>query len=1204
MIATVGGPVDPADHIGHESELEAVLASTQSVGGLLTGDRRMGKTSLLRKVEGLLSDHAVLRISAETDDVDLFGRRFLEILRGHRAFADELSNWRLSVDVGYRGVRLKRQSPERSGDEELVDDHFVWAATRAAPAKLIVIIDEITVLATAIERQRPGGATEFLRNLRRPRQELPNVVNLLSGSVGLHHVVRDPAPINDLRKVRIGPLEPTDAVFLARCLLLGEDVETTDELAVADAMAEQTDGIPYFLHHLAAEAHRRGGRLTPDGVRTLRDDALRDPDDPWNVRHYRERLAGYYGDDRDLAERTLDAYAQASGSLDVDELSSMLSAVELDRRPDRPALVKLVESLEADHYLTRRASGDEFSSPDPPRCLAGHATRVMAVSRRASLRPFTPSREAPEALVDRTVGREDLLASIQRRLHIAAISRTRSHTLLVGPRGSGKTHVIDVALHGVRSETRLVIARVDEDAVGIVTYADLALQLLQALEPTAASTRDVATIEKAIIEKLDGRVLVAVIENLARVFESLGTSGQRDFRSFVENTGQVVVLASTPLLFRAIGSRDEPWFGSFAIEHLEELTLDEGSELIRRLAQQDGDERFVEFLHTPKGRARLAALHHLAGGSPRLWMILTSCATVDLLDDLVPAVEELLEKLVTYYQQRLWELPGNEQKLVRELGTGPPSASVGELAEACGLDERTAATALGRLADAGWVRREKLPGTDQRRSWYRLREPLLRHHFQYRQTDGEPLRLIVDILRIWFDAEERHAQLSSVSPASVAERHVLAALRLDPPRRSDNAYAERDVDRLLAEARCWMSDPQAIGTPDAGILIEAAVRALRGSAEEVQRVLEVRQASASVRQRGKELGEMARSMPADQPIEDRIGDVLDTLAAASSGTPDHRVLELAAACWNGHHQATRAVQRLEALGDLDRTDRLTLTIRDERGFWLGRAGRHDEALAALAAVVKDRSRVLGPDHPDTLAARHSWAFQLGVLGRHDEALAEYAAVVDYRSRVLGPDHPDTLASRHNRAFVLGQLSRHDEALAAYAALVEDRSRVLGPDDPDALTSRNVWAFQLSQLGRHDEALAAFAALVEDRSRVLGPDHPDTNMTRRQVAFGLARQDQWSDAVELAVSAVDNTGRGITRSSRFDEGTEFLVRRLLQGLRQGRRLPSADRLGSLPEHRIWAVLQDMEAARDGSSEAAARLPSELRELVHSWSKDLG
>lgn len=217
------------------------------------------------------------------------------------------------------------------------------------------------MLATAIEQQRPGGAAEFLRSLRRPRQELPNVSVILSGSIGLHHAVADMAPVNDLRKVSIGPLAANDAVFLARCLLLGEHIETDDALAVARAMVEQTEGIPYFLHHIAAEAGGRAGQLTVDSVRAIREAALTDPDDRWNLSHYWERIPGYYGSDTDLVLHLLDAFAAADGPLEIDALASRLGTVSFDRRPSRDDLVRLVGNLEADHYLVRRGNADAFA---------------------------------------------------------------------------------------------------------------------------------------------------------------------------------------------------------------------------------------------------------------------------------------------------------------------------------------------------------------------------------------------------------------------------------------------------------------------------------------------------------------------------------------------------------------------------------------------------------------------------------------------------------------------------------------------------------------------------------------------------------------------------------------------------------------------------------------------------------------------------
>lgn len=362
--ANLGGPVDPADHIGHADELAEVLRSVAGVGALVTGDRRMGKTSLLRKVEQVLSpEHVVLRISAETDDPELFGRRLVDVLRGHRVFAEELARWIVTVDVGWRGVRIRREvgsGPAGAGD---ADDLFRWAAARAAPARLVVILDEIAVLAMAIERRRAGGAVEFLRSLRRPRQESSNLAMVVAGSVGLHHAVVDTTPVNDLQRVRVGPLTPPDAAFLARCLLLGEEVTASDEETVVAAMVEAADAIPYFLHHIAHAAHRRGAAvLTPDDVWAIRDAALVDPDDPWNVRHYRDRLRGYYGPDADLAGHVLDAVATADDPLDLSQLGSRLGAVDLDARPSRDALLALVERLEADHYLARRGAADTFAS--------------------------------------------------------------------------------------------------------------------------------------------------------------------------------------------------------------------------------------------------------------------------------------------------------------------------------------------------------------------------------------------------------------------------------------------------------------------------------------------------------------------------------------------------------------------------------------------------------------------------------------------------------------------------------------------------------------------------------------------------------------------------------------------------------------------------------------------------------------------------
>ena len=171
-------------------------------------------------------------------------------------------------------------------------------------------------------------------------------------------------------------------------------------------------------------------------------------------------------------------------------------------------------------------------------------------------------------------------------------------------------------------------------------------------------------------------------------------------------------------------------------------------------------------------------------------------------------------------------------------------------------------------------------------------------------------------------------------------------------------------------------------------------------------------------------------------------------------------------------------------------------------------------------------RALGPDHPDTLAARYEVGISLGRLGRSAEALELYrelwsttapgctgpptprpcapgtasastsagsaagrrrsprpATCAPIRERVLGADHPDTLVSRREVAVGLGWLGRWADALAEYRRVAAARERVLGADHPDTLASRNDEAHCLEQLGRRTEAVELYrrvAALRQQR----------------------------------------------------------------------------------------------------------------------------
>ena len=125
-----------------------------------------------------------------------------------------------------------------------------------------------------------------------------------------------------------------------------------------------------------------------------------------------------------------------------------------------------------------------------------------------------------------------------------------------------------------------------------------------------------------------------------------------------------------------------------------------------------------------------------------------------------------------------------------------------------------------------------------------------------------------------------------------------------------------------------------------------------------------------------------------------------------------------------------------------------LAGRHNAGLRLGRLGRWAEAGEAHRAVAAEREPAARPGPP-----RHAREPLRGgpspsaAPDSPAEALAEYTRLAGSRERVLGADHPDTLAARQETAYVLGQLGRHFEAHQVYTAVLATRERALGARPP-------------------------------------------------------------------------------------------------------------------------------------------------------------
>lgn len=365
MSLVVGGVVPTEDVVGRVRESNEVLAALPHSGAVLVGDRRHGKTSLSRLVQRMAIDAGavVVSVSAERETYAEFVSALLaELGRLDPAWAQELAKIRLTLTAG--PVQLQRDGRAAATLDELLDR----AIRRADGRILALFIDEVSVLARNLERTRVGSGDTFLHLLRRVRQENPGkVATVLSGSIGFHHVSADaPSTVNDLPKIAVGPIRHDHATYLAECLLLGSGIPTTDRHEVAAAIAAAAENVPYYIQHLVAAAGRSWQDTQvapyPELINLLVLDAIDNPYDPWDLRHYRDRLPHYYGSDAHAIAGLLDIYAHAGGPLDVD---AVLMRLRTEGSPitDRAHLVSFIERLTLDHYLTRAGDADRFSSP-------------------------------------------------------------------------------------------------------------------------------------------------------------------------------------------------------------------------------------------------------------------------------------------------------------------------------------------------------------------------------------------------------------------------------------------------------------------------------------------------------------------------------------------------------------------------------------------------------------------------------------------------------------------------------------------------------------------------------------------------------------------------------------------------------------------------------------------------------------------------
>lgn len=387
------------------------------------------------------------------------------------------------------------------------------------------------------------------------------------------------------------------------------------------------------------------------------------------------------------------------------------------------------------------------------------------------LQTFNPIESKAQLLEKTLIGRKELVDLLENLVIDSATSGSKHQRLIVGPRGSGKTHLLRVLYNRVSAsralKDKLKIAYLCEEEYGIASFLDFIIRIFRAFikwDPENSSDLDdeidqlkkVPFVDqekvavKLLLKHIDGHTLLIIAENIGNIFNSIEENGQRKLRDLLQQYPYFSIMASNQALFQDIRDEDKPFHNFFKITHLKKLTLDETILFLKSIAEWEEKTNLLKFLQEPEGKGRIHAIYDITGGNHRLLVTFYNFLKVDYKNDLSYSFIKTINDLIPYYQSFMSLLSPQQQKIIQFLCQTRKPSIVKDIAENCFSSPNTISKQMSNLVKLKYVNAESAG----KETYYELSEPLLRICFEIKENIGGPVKLFIDFLGNLYSVQE------------------------------------------------------------------------------------------------------------------------------------------------------------------------------------------------------------------------------------------------------------------------------------------------------------------------------------------------------------------------------------------------------------------------------------------------------------------
>ncbi|MGA0559731.1 tetratricopeptide repeat protein [Larkinella sp. VNQ87] len=378
----------------------------------------------------------------------------------------------------------------------------------------------------------------------------------------------------------------------------------------------------------------------------------------------------------------------------------------------------------------------------------------------------------PDILEKMLIGRRKTVDLLEQYAREIAGHGVNHQVFIVGPRGSGKTHLLRVLYHRIRDLVQnraLVVAYFAEEEYGISGYLDFLIRIINAfmrwydadrpaleaqlniLRETPESRQEYVA-ENLIGEYVGDKPLLILSENFDDILEKLDKIGQSKLRAWLYRHNRISIVATSQATSPDLGREDRPFYGFFSTITLKKLTYAESLELLQNLAEIEQRPVMIEHLAGP-GRAQVRAIHELVKGNHRLLVTFYEFLKADSVAALSEIFMKTMNDLKPYYETFIRFLPAQQQKILYYLALAKTPQKGTDIGKNCFIATTSLTKQLSELQRQHLI--DALPDPiDKRNKLYDVSEPLLRIAIEIGEQREGISALFIDFLALYYSHDE------------------------------------------------------------------------------------------------------------------------------------------------------------------------------------------------------------------------------------------------------------------------------------------------------------------------------------------------------------------------------------------------------------------------------------------------------------------